>query len=152
MTKPKAPEDRLPLGQPSTYTPEKAAQICERIADGESLRTICLDEAMPGRATVLRWLGEWPEFRDQYAQAREMQADAKFDEAWDIAHKAKSDDVAVARLQVDTIKWQTAKLAPRKYGERLELAGQVTVARVSRKPISEEEWEQQHSPTDPAST
>lgn len=30
--------------------------ICERIANGESLRAICADSDMPDKATVLRWL------------------------------------------------------------------------------------------------
>jgi hypothetical protein len=32
-------------------------------------------------------------------------------------------DVQRARLQVDTRKWLLSKLAPKKYGERLELTG-----------------------------
>jgi hypothetical protein len=44
--------------------------------------------------------------------------------------------VAKQRLQVDTRKWMLSKLAPRKYGDRLELAGDpknpITVARIER--------------------
>lgn len=118
-----------PMGRPSSYTPEIAEEICERLAKGESLRTICEGdkhtdgEWMPGETTVRRWLSgreEWNEdFRRQYAHAREAQADAKFDEAWTIAQAATPDNVQVARLQVDTIKWQTGKLAPKKYGDKV---------------------------------
>lgn len=62
-------------GPLTTYGPELTAQICERIANGESLREICKSEGMPSRATALRWLRVHEEFRDQYAQAKEGQAD-----------------------------------------------------------------------------
>ena len=71
---------------------------------------------MPSRTTVVRWLSEKPEFRNQYAQAREDQADALFDEALDIARSATNQDAHAKRLLVDTIKWAAAKLRPKVYG------------------------------------
>ena len=119
----------MPGGRPTSFTPEIAEEICERLSKGESLRTICESDAqtgdgwMPGETTVRRWLAgdeDWnEEFRRQYAQAREAQADHMFDRAWTIAQNAKPEDVQVARLQVDTIKWQTGKLAPKKYGDKV---------------------------------
>ncbi len=77
-------------GRPSLYTEALVAKICRRLAEGETLRAICRDEAMPDKATVLRWLGDKTkaDFRDQCAHAREMQADALFDEALEIADDA----------------------------------------------------------------
>ena len=43
-------------GRPSIRTREIENEICRRIACGESLRRICLDERMPCRDTVFRWL------------------------------------------------------------------------------------------------
>ena len=68
-------------GAPSSYTPAIAQAICHRIADGESLRTICTDDDMPNRSTVFDWLGQHAEFADQYARAREMSAEADADDA-----------------------------------------------------------------------
>ena len=34
-------------GRPSLYTEPLAAKICRRLAEGESLRGICADKAMP---------------------------------------------------------------------------------------------------------
>jgi len=42
-----------------------------RIADGDSLRTICSGVDFPNRSTVFKWLSSQPEFSDQYAHARE---------------------------------------------------------------------------------
>jgi len=117
-------------GRPSDFTPEIANEICERLAKGESLRSITgagRDDFMPSETTVRRWLAgneDWnEEFRRQYARAREDQADYKFEEAWEIATKATPETVAVARLQVDVVKWQAGKLAPKKYGDKIAHVG-----------------------------
>lgn len=110
----------MPSGRPSSYTEVVADEICRRLASGESLIRICQGSDMPDRVTVYRWLANNDAFRNKYAQAREDQADTKFEEAWEIASGASSENVQVARLQIDTIKWQTARLAPRKYGDRIE--------------------------------
>lgn len=129
-------------GRPSTYTPEIAARICERLAAGESLRAICRDDHMPHRATVHRWLIDNVEgFCDQYARAREVGLDELAEEALEIAdtpveglRREESDDgykevredmLGHRKLQVDTRKWLLAKLAPKKYGEKssMELTG-----------------------------
>lgn len=117
-----------------------ADEICDRLAKGQSLRKICgadRGDFLPGQNTVFKWLDENEAFAKQYARARELQADAKFDEAGEIAENATTENVQVARLQIDTIKWQTSKLAPKKYGDKLALGqaddlGALTV--VIRKP------------------
>jgi hypothetical protein len=105
-------------GRHSEFSAEIADLICERIADGESLRAICGDPEMPGKATVFRWLAENATFRDQYARAREAQADGEVDEIVDIADGEDGDgDVQRDRLRVDARKWRAAKMAPKKYGD-----------------------------------
>lgn len=132
--------DDLPTrGRPSRYTEDIADRICEEISGGRSLLAICGEAGMPKPATVFRWLANerYSTFRDMYARAREAQADALFDEILEIAdtpligERVKSDDgrtevtredmLGHRKLQVDTRKWVAAKLAPRKYGDRLEL-------------------------------
>ncbi|WP_200952406.1 transposase [Mesorhizobium sp. Root552] len=126
-------------GRPSDYSEELADIICERLADGESLRSICRDEGMPHASTVCRWLAsdDRTAFREQYARARELQADALFDEALEIAdtpvegvtyketekgtYVTRGDMIEHRRLRVDTRKWMVGKLAPKKYGEKLAL-------------------------------
>jgi hypothetical protein len=122
------------VGRPSKYTAEVADEICERLADGESLRMICQAEEMPNRATVFRWLASNAEFRDQYALAREAQADALADEILDIADESAGDvvidadgnertdqeRVARSKLRVDARKWIASKLKPKVYGERIQ--------------------------------
>src|SRR5438132_622777 len=72
-------------GRPSLFKTSVADVICRRLADGETLRAICSNPAMPAKATVMRWLAQHPEFRDRYARAREVQADVLAEEVIDIA-------------------------------------------------------------------
>lgn len=122
-------------GRPTEFNQATVDIICERIADGESLRKICLDEDMPSKATVFKWLGKHEEFADQYTRARESQADALFDEILHIADTpqigqksvskatgleiTEADMIEHRRLQVDARKWMAGKLRPKKYGEKI---------------------------------
>ena len=127
-------------GRPSEFSQETADIICERIADGESLRSICGDEDMPAKSTVFKWLAQKDGFADQYARAREAQADSIFDDILDIADDARNDwmerqgdegpgyqlngeHVQRTRLRIDARKWMAGKLRPKKYGDKLELSG-----------------------------
>ncbi len=141
------------MARPSKYSQKLADDICEQLAEGRSLRSICADKKMPNRSTVFRWLADNDKFRDQYARAREEQADVFFEEIIEIAdeecttvraekHNTKDDDgegntevvfdttaVMRNRLRVDARKWAAAKLAPKKYGDRqtIEHQGKMTL-------------------------
>ena len=122
-------------GRPSSYTKHIGDVICLRIADGESLRKICLSDDMPSKTSVFRWLADEKNksFRDQYARAREHQADALFDECLDIADELvndtyidssgneRTDNEAIqrSRLRIDTRKWIAGKLRPKVYGDKV---------------------------------
>ena len=126
-------------GRPSDYNEEIASELCSRLAEGRSLRSVCKDEDMPDKATVFRWLGAVDDkdeykhtaFRDQYARAKEEAADAMAEEIIEIADDTphvitgvdRSDNARVQaqKMRVDTRKWIMAKFKPRKYGEKLDL-------------------------------
>lgn len=99
--------------------------ICDRIANGESLRAICRDDDMPSTTSVMRWLAGDPALSEQYARAREIQGDGEFDEAREIAFAATPETVQVARLQYDAVKWRAGKLRPKVYGDKVDLSGNV---------------------------
>ena len=125
-------------GRASTYTEEMADRICERLSLGESLIQITNDDAMPSEATVYRWLRDeaLEPFRQDYARAREAQADHLFDEMQEIAddgrndwiEKRNGDDgttgwalngeaVARSKLRLEDRRWRAGKLRPKKYGD-----------------------------------
>ncbi|EMT3045606.1 terminase small subunit-like protein [Neisseria meningitidis] len=111
------------LGRPTDYTKDMADNICEKISGGLSLRAICAEPGMPARGTVYRWLIENADFQDQYARAREKQADYFAEEIIEIADSAEAESAAVskAKLQIDARKWAASKIAPKKYGDKTEL-------------------------------
>jgi hypothetical protein len=82
---------RAKVGRPTSYNDKVAAEICSLIAEGNSLRSICKRNKMPDKATVIRWLGVHREFSDQYARAREAQADKLFEESLEIADDTSGD-------------------------------------------------------------
>lgn len=110
-------------GRPSKYSDEMAEKICEKIANGRSLRSICAEDGMPTTSTVCKWLIENKEFSEQYARARDKQADYFAEEIIEIADsvEAESASVAKAKLQIDARKWAASKIAPKKYGDKTEL-------------------------------
>ena len=46
------------IGRPSKYTPELAAEMCERLSNGEPLRQICRDDHMPFWTRIYDWMGK----------------------------------------------------------------------------------------------
>lgn len=110
------------LGRPTDYTKDMADKICEKISGGLSLRAICAEAGMPARGTVYRWLIENADFQDQYTRARDKQADYFAEEIIEIADSAEAESAAVAKakLQIDARKWAASKMAPKKYGDKVE--------------------------------
>ena len=120
-------------GRPTKFSQKLVDTICQRIADGESLRSICHDNDMPVTSTVCKWLAENERFSEQYAHARQAQADAIFDDCLDIAddsgvdvsvdengkYTVDGEAIQRARLRIDTRKWMAGKLRPKKYGDRV---------------------------------
>ena len=124
--------------RPTEYTEEIGETICDRIVDGESLRTICADAGMPDEATVLGWVSSHREFRDQYEIARDLAVEALLDETIEIIDDPSgylvervqaNGKVAVVwdrkqlprcRLRMDVRMWVVDQLPPLKLEERLE--------------------------------
>jgi hypothetical protein len=129
-------------GRPTEYTDEIGETICDRIVDGESVRTICADAGMPDESTVLGWISSHREFRDQYEIAREFPVQTLLDETIDIIDdpsgylvervQANGKVVVVwdrkqlprCRLRTDVRMWVVDQLPPLKLEERLERIAQ----------------------------
>lgn len=80
-----------PTGRPFTFTPDVAATICTRLAEGQSLREICRDPAMPGRSTVDDWLRRNSEFAIQFAEAKAQGIGALADQLLEFADDRSND-------------------------------------------------------------
>lgn len=123
------------------YSKEIADEICLTVATSTiGLRKLCkLHPHWPDHSNIYRWSHEREDFRDLYAKAKENQQDLLCEESLEVARDDSGDifinakgegvpnNVAVnrSRLIVDAIKWQTSKLAPKKYGtSNLELGAE----------------------------
>jgi len=138
--------DTKPRGRPITYTREIADIVCERMAEGESLRQICQSNPdIPGESTIRGWaVQDLDGFAARYARARECQMEALAEDIITIAddsgldvtvdpesHTVRVDGEAIqrAKLRVDTRKWLMSKIAPKKYGDKVDVGvdGSITV-------------------------
>lgn len=125
-------------GRPLTYNAEIAAEICRRLAEGQTLREVCRDESMPPESTVRLWaLDDRDGFAAQYTLAREVGYLAMADELLEVADDGKNDwmerqgdegqsawalngeHVQRSRLRVDTRKWLLSKALPKVFGDKV---------------------------------
>lgn len=109
------------MGRPSKYTPQLAAEICRRIALGQTILDICETEGMPTWPTIVDWRLRFPDFATLYFQARQSSADIFETIALRTAERATFLDYGAKRLYVDTLKWAAAKRQPKVYGDRSEM-------------------------------
>ena len=104
-------------------------RICEMLAAGQSMAQICRRKDMPAESTVYKWLAEGGAFSERYARAREQQADLYADEIIEMADACEPEAAAVAKAKarIDARKWLAARLAPKKYGDRVGLSANMAV-------------------------
>ena len=115
------------------------SEVLGRMAEGESLRSICRDLkdfGCPAASTFCAKVLDDKQFAERYARARQLQCDAWGDriiaEALNcrMGEKTKvtseggvevttGDCVDRSRLAVDALKWTLAKLHPKKYGDKV---------------------------------
>lgn len=138
-----------PMGRPSGFSEEIAGEICDRLSAGESLIEICEDDHMPAETTVYRWLRhvDRDKFRQDYASARENQADHMADEMKLISDDGRNDwmekrdaagllvgwtvngeHVSRSKMRWEDRRWRAGKLRPKKYGDKSEVHHTGTVA------------------------
>ena len=137
LTLPDAPKKKT--GRPSKYTPELAAEMCDRLSNGEPLRQICRDDRMPEWRTVYDWLARDPELSAQVARAREAGYEAMAEELIEISDTLhfgetqvmgdKNSTTTVAdmlghrKLRIETRLKLLACWNPSKYGTKVQVGG-----------------------------
>lgn len=110
------------MARPSIYSAELAEAICEHLAHGVPLATICEMDEMPSFSTVYRWERENETFRQLSAQARQVGTHYLADDCIRI-----SDDPdlgpADKRVRVDTRLRLIGKWNAKAYGEKIAHVG-----------------------------
>lgn len=135
MARKPAPEPEPPrtVGRPSLYTEELGNEIIAAIEEGEkSLRQLCEDHPeWPSRGTILRWAhsddtqGGTVDFAAKYARAKLLQQEAFAEDNVYIADTEEDD--GKARNRILARQWYSAKLNPKRFGDRTQMDVAATV-------------------------
>jgi hypothetical protein len=102
------------------------------ISLGKSARAMCMEVGISQRV-LWNWLASDEELMRQYQRAKELCVDAYAEEIIEISDEGSRDTyvdekgrevinrevIARAQLRIDARKWYAARLAPRKYGDKL---------------------------------
>lgn len=115
---------------------EKFEELCVKLESGLSLRTIFASHnPIMSNTLFYKLIKENPNLNERYARAKEIYADSLFDEIIEIADESNADieiteegkmyvngeAVQRSRVKIDARKWILSKLAPKKYGDKLDL-------------------------------
>lgn len=107
-------------GRPSIFSFEMCEEICNRIADGENIKTILLsDEKYPNWETFRRWKNENEQLNALYVRSIQDKAEMVICEIDEISLEVRSKTIPpdVGRLLIDTLKWKAAKFYPKMFGD-----------------------------------
>lgn len=118
-------------GTASKYTALLAADICQRIEDGETLTSICKLPGFPALSTVYDWEGALPEFAEALARARRRSAHTLADKCLDIINGTdKAPDLVKVRSGEMRSKYhlELAKVRDRAYyGDKVAVSHDVVI-------------------------
>ena len=99
------------------YSQEIANDICERVANGETLQVIA-DFYDVSIGTILNWVTK-KDNADNYARAREAASDLFESKILDRVELITPESAAADRVAIDTLKWIAARRSPKKYGDKV---------------------------------
>lgn len=128
------------MGRPLVYQMrDYADEICEWIANGQTLRAYCRQRGKPNWVTIYGWKAKDEEFARRLTEARDLGEDAIAQECLAIAdtpmigkrvkdgpggtETTREDMLGHRKLQIWTRLQLLAKWNPTKYGDRTTLAG-----------------------------
>lgn len=121
----KTNKPKHPGGRPTIFTQELANRICHLIyTHSWGIKRLCeFYEDIPDRTTIREWRVHNKEFSAQYVLAKTTQIDFLAEDIIDISDCCAADpgSVAKARLMSDNRKWYVSKLAPKIYGDKLQI-------------------------------
>ena len=100
----------------------KADAICERIASGESLRTLAKSLKLGSHTKILTEAANNPAFAEQYSRAMVLRADSRAMEIDDLANRCADGEIDpnAARVAIGAKQWAASKLHAKKYGDRIQ--------------------------------
>jgi hypothetical protein len=115
------------MAKPTYFSEELFDTICDRIADGESLRGICREKEMPSTTAFMRWVANDASLVERYTRARTVSGDADADDMKDIAMRVVAGEIEpnAGRVAIDALKWSAGKRRPMKYGDKISIDAKI---------------------------
>lgn len=133
------------------WCPEIAHELCERMANGETIDQMAKEPHMPDGRSIRRWIEQHPDFGQDYARARVAQMHAWADQIVKLSDENVETDYKVsvdldsadlekieengvvifrykrkyidrAKLMIDTRKWLMARIAAEDFGEKQQVS------------------------------
>jgi len=109
----------------SKKTPEVVEKFLEAIRNGRSAVQACKQEGMPTCKTVNEWVKNDAAFAAQYEKAKEERGNYYGELVAEVALaglQGKYKDSSMLRAAIDGLKWSAARMAPKNYGDRMEVS------------------------------
>lgn len=105
-------------GQSPKWNAETIAPIfADMVEHAKSLKAVCKDHGVPFR-TIYTAIQRHPEIKALYNAAREDYIHSRVQDMDRIA--LETEEIARARLLVDNIKWEAARIIPKQYGDKVQ--------------------------------
>ena len=99
-------------------------RLCDEIASGRSIHNLAASEKWcPSEASIYRQMAKDEAFRFAINAARAAQQEREVDECIRMADEATPEDWQVVKLRIWARQWRASKLAPKKYGDKIEVSG-----------------------------
>lgn len=118
------------------WTPELVERICGEIASGRAVSDVSREDWCPAEKSIYRQMAADKNFADAINRARAAQQEREVEECVRMADMATTEDWQVVKLRIWARQWRASKLAPKKYGDKLALAGDsdnpIAVQRIER--------------------
>ena len=99
-------------------TVEMIEEVIARLADGLTLKQSCKKSKL-SYTNVVRRIGDDPALKQLHARAREEYVRSRVQDMHDIAKDPKIEP-ARARLMMDAIQWEAARVLPKEFGDRVQ--------------------------------
>jgi len=101
------------------FADDQIEEMLGRLAKGEALVHIERDPRMPCADTIENWIKVGDDLSARIVRARERGLDYIAAEA--VANAKKATDAATGRLAFDADRWYLSKLAPKRYGDKIDV-------------------------------
>lgn len=109
-----------------TLTLDLMETICDRIADGEATYRVLQSPGMPDDGGFFRQMRQREDLAALYREAVDRRGEKFADEITELCDQARHgthEEIQALKLMVNTRQWIVSRLLPKKYGDKVVLAG-----------------------------